>query len=187
MKHASRHFLVKAYYNKNKRKINMKIRLNVSLASHGFIHVPSEDFEDDGSWFRVFRYDPQNTGKSPFYFSRWASRRYGTFFSIQTNQDVVPYEIWKKFLDTKIDGERIYRLLDKYNGVNYFGEEEQIDIVNTIEKIRRMPEFAKICPEFAVTNKEDTSKPAQDFLDKDHKRMEDLKIRGNNDIIKMTL
>ena len=164
----------------------MKERLIESLASHGFIRVPSEDFEDDGAWFRVFRYDPQNTGKSPFYFTRCVSRKYGTFFSIETSQRVVKYDTWRKFLDTKIDGQRIYKLLDKYNGVYSFGEKEQIDIVNTIEKIRRMPEFAKICPEFAVTNKEDASKPAQDFLDKDHKRMEDLKIRGNNDIIKMT-
>ena len=114
------------------------------------------------------------------------SRKYGTFFSIETSQNVVKYDTWRKFLDTKIDGQRIYKLLDKYNGVYSFGEKEQIDIVNTIEKVRRMPEFAKICPGFAVTNKEDASKPAKDFLDKDHKRMEDLKIRGNNDIIKMT-
>ena len=164
----------------------MKERLIESLASHGFIRVPSEDFEDDGAWFRVFRYDPQNTGKSPFYFTRCVSRKYGTFFSIETSQDVVKYDTWRKFLDTKIDGQSIRRLLDKYNGVDSFGEKEQIDIVNTIEKVRRMPEFAKICPGFAVTNKEDASKPAKDFLDKDHKRMEDLKIRGNNDIIKMT-
>lgn len=53
------------------KNVGKRIReAQANLAYYGFRRVPEEDFSDDGTRFFMWVWDPENTGKSPFYFSK---------------------------------------------------------------------------------------------------------------------
>ena len=41
-----------------------------NMAYYGFKRVPERDFSDDGTRFFMWVWDPEDTGHSPFYFSK---------------------------------------------------------------------------------------------------------------------
>ena len=155
------------------KNVSETARIGELLTSNGFIRMRDKDYEfglarkgKRPTLHRIFRYDPQNTGKSPFYFSfeevnfRKAPEGYDgftgqIFFRINDSlkkdiQDSVDCVTWDEFLFSDYtEKETIFEFLNKYDETRSFGEKEVRDLVSRIEKVRRMPEFAKICPDFA--------------------------------------
>ena len=152
-----------------------------NLAYYGFRRVPEEDFSDDGTRFFMWVWDPENTGKSPFYFSKAGG--YGiVFFSehiyyIYNNADELRKAI-------KAHG---YHLND-LNGINKenFTDEALGKIVAQLQEIRESSWFEDICPEFSTRGSIDRGVEVKDYnADKDHQRVMDIAKRANSDPEKM--
>jgi len=148
-----------------------------NMAYYGFRRAPEEDFSDDGTRFFMWVWDPENTGKSPFYFSKAGG--YGSvYFSDHT--------WYNKQLSDEIK-KRGYHL-DDLNGVDkeYFTDEALGKIVAQLQEIRESSWFEDICPEFSTRGAIDKGFEVKDYnADKDHQRVMDIAKRANSDPEKM--
>lgn len=146
-----------------------------NLAYYGFRRVPEGDFSDDGTRFFMYVWDPENTGKSPFYFSKAGG--YGmVFFSEHI------YYILRKVI--RAHGYH----LDDLNGINKenFTDEALGKIVAQLQEIRESSWFEDICPEFSTRGSIDRGVEVKDYnADKDHQRVMDIAKRANSDPEKM--
>ena len=164
------------------KNIGKRIReAQANLAYYGFRRVPEEDFSDDGTRFFMYVWDPENTGKSPFYFSKAGG--YGmVFFSehiyyIYNNADELRKAI-------RAHGYH----LDDLNGINkeHFTDEALGKIVAQLQEIRESSWFEDICPEFSTRGAIDRGVEVKDYnADKDHQRVMDIAKRANSDPEKM--
>lgn len=152
-----------------------------NLAYYGFRRVPEEDFSDDGTRFFMWVWDPEDTGKSPFYFSKAGG--YGrVFFSehiyyIYDNADELREAI-------RSHGYH----LDDLNGITqkYFTDEALGKIVAQLQEIRESSWFEDICPEFSTRGSIDRGVEVKDYnADKDHQRVMDFAKRAGGDTDKM--
>ena len=149
-----------------------------NLAYYGFRRVPEEDFSDDGTRFFMWVWDPENTGKSPFYFSKAGG--YGMVFFSEQMYDNAP-ELRKAI---KAHGYH----LDDLNGINKenFTDEALGKIVAQLQEIRESSWFEDICPEFSTRGAIDRGVEVKDYnADKDHQRVMDIAKRANSDPEKM--
>ena len=149
-----------------------------NLAYYGFRRVPEEDFSDDGARFFMWVWDPENTGKSPFYFSKAGG--YGMVFFSEQMYDNAP-ELRKAI---KAHGYH----LDDLNGINKenFTDEALGKIVAQLQEIRESSWFEDICPEFSTRGAIDRGVEVKDYnADKDHQRVMDIAKRANSDPEKM--
>lgn len=148
-----------------------------NMAYYGFRRAPEEDFSDDGTRFFMWVWDPENTGKSPFYFSKAGG--YGSvYFSDHTWYNKQLHDEIKK---------RGYHL-DDLNGVDkeYFTDEALGKIVAQLQEIRESSWFEDICPEFSTRGAIDKGFEVKDYnADKDHQRVMDIAKRANSDPEKM--
>lgn len=148
-----------------------------NMAYYGFRRAPEEDFSDDGTRFFMWVWDPENTGKSPFYFSKAGG--YGSvYFSDHT--------WYNRQLNDEIK-KRGYHL-DDLNGVDkeYFTDEALGKIVAQLQEIRESSWFEDICPEFSTRGAIDKGFEVKDYnADKDHQRVMDIAKRANSDPEKM--
>ena len=164
------------------KNVGKRIReAQANLAYYGFRRVPEEDFSDDGTRFFMYVWDPENTGKSPFYFSKAGG--YGmVFFSehiyyIYNNADELRKAI-------RAHGYH----LDDLNGINkeHFTDEALGKIVAQLQEIRESSWFEDICPEFSTRGAIDRGIEVKDYnADKDHQRVMDIAKRANSDPEKM--
>ena len=164
------------------KNVGKRIReAQANLAYYGFRRVPEEDFSDDGTRFFMYVWDPENTGKSPFYFSKAGG--YGmVFFSehiyyIYNNADELRKAI-------RAHGYH----LDDLNGINkeHFTDEALGKIVAQLQEIRESSWFEDICPEFSTRGTIDRGVEVKDYnADKDHQRVMDIAKRANSDPEKM--
>ena len=164
------------------KNVGKRIReAQANLAYYGFRRVPEEDFSDDGTRFFMYVWDPENTGKSPFYFSKAGG--YGmVFFSehiyyIYNNADELRKAI-------RSHGYH----LDDLNGINkeHFTDEALGKIVAQLQEIRECSWFEDICPEFSTRGAIDRGVEVKDYnADKDHQRVMDIAKRANSDPEKM--
>ena len=164
------------------KNVGKRIReAQANLAYYGFRRVPEEDFSDDGTRFFMYVWDPENTGKSPFYFSKAGG--YGmVFFSehiyyIYNNADELRKAI-------RAHGYH----LDDLNGINkeHFTDEALGKIVAQLQEIRESSWFEDICPEFSTRGAIDRGVEVKDYnADKDHQRVMDIAKRANSDPEKM--
>lgn len=164
------------------KNVGKRIReAQANLAYYGFRRVPEEDFSDDGTRFFMYVWDPENTGKSPFYFSKAGG--YGmVFFSehiyyIYNNADELRKAI-------RAHGYH----LDDLNGINkeHFTDEALGKIVAQLQEIRESNWFEDICPEFSTRGAIDRGIEVKDYnADKDHQRVMDIAKRANSDPEKM--
>ena len=164
------------------KNVGKRIReAQANLAYYGFRRVPEEDFSDDGTRFFMYVWDPENTGKSPFYFSKAGG--YGmVFFSehiyyIYNNADELRKAI-------RAHGYH----LDDLNGINkeHFTDEALGKIVAQLQEIRESSWFEDICPEFSMRGAIDRGVEVKDYnADKDHQRVMDIAKRANSDPEKM--
>ena len=164
------------------KNIGKRIReAQANLAYYGFRRVPEEDFSDDGTRFFMYVWDQENTGKSPFYFSKAGG--YGmVFFSehiyyIYNNADELRKAI-------RAHGYH----LDDLNGINkeHFTDEALGKIVAQLQEIRESSWFEDICPEFSTRGAIDRGVEVKDYnADKDHQRVMDIAKRANSDPEKM--
>ena len=171
--------LGRAFAGKN---VGKRIReAQANLAYYGFRRVPEEDFSDDGTRFFMWVWDPENTGKSPFYFSKAGG--YGmVFFSehiyyVYNNADELRKAI-------RAHGYH----LDDLNGINKenFTDEALGKIVTQLQEIRESSWFEDICPEFSTRGAIDRGVEVKDYnADKDHQRVMDIAKRANSDPEKM--
>lgn len=147
-----------------------------SLSYYGFKRMPEEDFGDDGTRFFMWVWDPEDTGKSPFKFSKAGG--YGeVFFSFHSSSrlDSLCYS-------------HGYTDLDKLNGVDKskFTDEAVGHIVKELQEIRDSEWFAKEYPDFATKTAIDNGIETKVYTaDKDHQRVMDIAKRANSDPIKM--
>ena len=152
-----------------------------NLAYYGFKRVPSEDFEDDGTRFFMYVWDPEDTGNSPFYFSK-AGGCGCVFFA-----EHIYYMYDKADELSKAIRSRDYDL-SALNGVDKeeFTDEAVGNIVKDLQEIRRSDWFAKICPEFSAKEAVSKGIEMKDFsADKDHQRVMDFAKRAGGDPEKM--
>ena len=164
------------------KNVGKRIReAQANLAYYGFRRVPEEDFSDDGTRFFMYVWDPENTGKSPFYFSKAGG--YGmVFFSehiyyMYNNADELRKAI-------RAHGYH----LDDLNGINKenFTDEALGKIVAQLQEIRESNWFEDICPEFSTRGAIDRGVEVKDYnADKDHQRVMDIAKRANSDPEKM--
>ena len=164
------------------KNVGKRIReAQANLAYYGFRRVPEEDFSDDGTRFFMYVWDPENTGKSPFYFSKAGG--YGmVFFSehiyyMYNNADELRKAI-------RAHGYH----LDDLNGINkeHFTDEALGKIVAQLQEIRESSWFEDICPEFSTRGAIDRGVEVKDYnADKDHQRVMDIAKRANSDPEKM--
>lgn len=164
------------------KNVGKRIReAQANLAYYGFRRVPEEDFSDDGTRFFMYVWDPENTGKSPFYFSKAGG--YGmVFFSehiyyLYNNADELRKAI-------RAHGYH----LDDLNGINkeHFTDEALGKIVAQLQEIRESSWFEDICPEFSTRGAIDRGVEVKDYnADKDHQRVMDIAKRANSDPEKM--
>lgn len=152
-----------------------------NLAYYGFRRVPEEDFSDDGTRFFMWVWDPENTGKSPFYFSKAGG--YGMVFFSE--------HIYYMYNDSdklrKAIRDHGYHL-DDLNGINKenFTDEALGKIVAQLQEIRESSWFEDICPEFSTRGAIDKGFEVKDYnADKDHQRVMDIAKRANSDPEKM--
>ena len=152
-----------------------------NLAYYGFRRVPEEDFSDDGTRFFMYVWDPENTGKSPFYFSKAGG--YGMVFFSE--------HIYYMYNDAdklrKAIKDHGYHL-DDLNGINkeHFTDEALGKIVAQLQEIRESSWFEDICPEFSTRGAIDRGVEVKDYnADKDHQRVMDIAKRANSDPEKM--
>lgn len=152
-----------------------------NLAYYGFRRVPEEDFSDDGTRFFMYVWDPENTGKSPFYFSKAGG--YGmVFFSEHIYYMYNDAENLRKAI--RAHGYH----LDDLNGINkeHFTDEALGKIVAQLQEIRESSWFEDICPEFSTRGAIDRGVEVKDYnADKDHQRVMDIAKRANSDPEKM--
>ena len=161
------------------KNVGKRIReAQANLAYYGFRRVPEEDFSDDGTRFFMWVWDPENTGKSPFYFSKAGG--YGMVFFSEQMYDNAP-ELRKAI---KAHGYH----LDDLNGINKenFTDEALGKIVAQLQEIRESSWFEDICPEFSTRGAIDRGVEVKDYnADKDHQRVMDIAKRANSDPEKM--
>ena len=152
-----------------------------NLAYYGFRRVPEEDFSDDGTRFFMYVWDPENTGKSPFYFSKAGG--YGmVFFSEHIYYVYNDADNLRKAI--RAHGYH----LDDLNGINkeHFTDEALGKIVAQLQEIRESSWFEDICPEFSTRGAIDRGVEVKDYnADKDHQRVMDIAKRANSDPEKM--
>lgn len=164
------------------KNVGKRIReAQANLAYYGFRRVPEEDFSDDGTRFFMWVWDPENTGKSPFYFSKAGG--YGmVFFSEHIYYMYNDAEKLRKAI--KDHGYH----LDDLNGINKenFTDEALGKIVTQLQEIRESSWFEDICPEFSTRGAIDRGVEVKDYnADKDHQRVMDIAKRANSDPEKM--
>ena len=161
------------------KNVGKRIReAQANLVYYGFRRVPEEDFSDDGTRFFMYVWDPENTGKSPFYFSKAGG--YGMVFFSEQMYDNAP-ELRKAI---KAHGYH----LDDLNGINKenFTDEALGKIVAQLQEIRESSWFEDICPEFSTRGAIDRGVEVKDYnADKDHQRVMDIAKRANSDSEKM--
>ncbi len=148
-----------------------------SLSYYGFKRAPEGDFEDDGTRFFMWVWDPENTGESPFYFSK-AGGCGEVFFSEQIRYGSDLYNEIKK---------RGYHL-DDLNGVpkESFTDEALGKIIAQLQEIRESDWFEAICPEFSTRGAIENGVQIKDYnADKDHQRVMDFAKRAGGDTEKM--
>ena len=148
-----------------------------NMAYYGFKRVPEEDFSDDGTRFFMWVWDPENTGNSPFYFSK-AGGCGMVFFSEHIRYGSDLYNEIRK---------RGYHL-DDLNGVDkeHFTDEALGEIVAQLQQIRESDWFEAICPEFSTRGAIDKGIEVKDYnADKDHQRVMDFAKRAGGDTEKM--
>lgn len=149
-----------------------------NMAYYGFKRVPEEDFSDDGTRFFMWVWDPENTGNSPFYFSKAGGC--GMVFFSEHMYDNAPG------LRKAIDAHGYH--LDDLNGVDkeHFTDEALGEIVAQLQQIRESDWFEAICPEFSTRGAIDKGIEVKDYnADKDHQRVMDIAKRANSDPEKM--
>lgn len=164
------------------KNVGKRIReAQANLAYYGFRRVPEEDFSDDGTRFFMWVWDPENTGKSPFYFSKAGG--YGMVFFSE--------HIYYMYNDAdklrKAIKDHGYHL-DDLNGINKenFTDEALGKIVAQLQEIRESSWFEDICPEFSTRGAIDRGVEVKDYnADKDHQRVMDIAKRANSDPEKM--
>jgi hypothetical protein len=163
------------------------IRLKEALADlkyYGFKSYPKGNFEDDGTNFYMYVWDPEDTGKSPFYFSRAGG--YGDVFF----GEHIYYMYSKDKELRKAIREHGYDL-DRLNGVSRsdFNDKNVGKLVKDLKEIRASDWFKEICPEFAkddsVTEYNSNSVDSIEGLDKDHQRMVDIAKKAKSNPEKM--
>ena len=164
------------------KNVGKRIReAQANLAYYGFRRVPEEDFSDDGTRFFMWVWDPENTGKSPFYFSKAGG--YGmVFFSEHIYYMYNDADKLRKAI--KAHGYH----LDDLNGINKenFTDEALGKIVTQLQEIRESSWFEDICPEFSTRGAIDRGVEVKDYnADKDHQRVMDIAKRANSDPEKM--
>ena len=164
------------------KNVGKRIReAQANLAYYGFRRVPEEDFSDDGTRFFMYVWDPENTGKSPFYFSKAGG--YGmVFFSEHIYYMYNDADKLRKAIKT-----HGYHL-DDLNGINKesFTDEALGKIVAQLQEIRESNWFEDICPEFSTRGAIDRGVEVKDYnADKDHQRVMDIAKRANSDPEKM--
>lgn len=160
------------------KNVGKRIReAQANLAYYGFRRVPEEDFSDDGTRFFMWVWDPENTGKSPFYFSKAGG--YGMVFFSE--------HIYYMYNDAdklrKAIKDHGYHL-DDLNGINKenFTDEALGKIVAQLQEIRESSWFEDICPEFSTRGAIDRGVEVKDYnADKDHQRVMDIAKRANSD------
>lgn len=161
------------------KNVGKRIReAQANLAYYGFRRVPEEDFSDDGTRFFMWVWDPENTGKSPFYFSKAGG--YGMVFFSEQMYDNAPE------LRKAIKAHDYH--LDDLNGINKenFTDEALGKIVAQLQEIRESSWFEDICPEFSTRGAIDRGVEVKDYnADKDHQRVMDIAKRANSDPEKM--
>lgn len=164
------------------KNVGKRIReAQANLAYYGFRRVPEEDFSDDGTRFFMWVWDPENTGKSPFYFSKAGG--YGmVFFSEHIYYMYNDADKLRKAIEA-----HGYHL-DDLNGINKenFTDEALGKIVAQLQEIRESSWFEDICPEFSTRGAIDRGVEVKDYnADKDHQRVMDIAKRANSDPEKM--
>lgn len=147
-----------------------------NLAYYGFRRVPEEDFSDDGTRFFMWVWDPEDTGHSPFYFSK-AGGYDMVFFSEHFSSNVRQ--------ECRRHG---YNNLDDLNGISKsaFTDEALGKIVAQLQSIRESDWFESLCPEFSTRGAIDQGIEVKDYnADKDHQRVMDFAKRAGGDTDKM--
>lgn len=147
-----------------------------SMAYYGFKRVPRRDFSDDGTTFFMWVWDPEDTGHSPFYFSKAGG--YGMiFFSEQFSPNI-----------RRECHNHGYNDLDDLNGISKdaFTDEALGKIVAQLQEIRQSDWFESVCPEFSTRGAIETGIEVKDYnADKDHQRVMDIAKRAKADPEKM--
>lgn len=147
-----------------------------NMAYYGFKRVPERDFSDDGTRFFMWVWDPEDTGHSPFYFSKAGG--YDMVFFSEHFSSSVREECCRHG----------YNNLDDLNGISKsaFTDEALGKIVAQLQKIRESDWFEDICPEFSTRGAIDRGVEVKDYnADKDHQRVMDIAKRANSDPEKM--
>ena len=165
------------------KNVGKRIReAQANLAYYGFRRVPEEDFSDDGTRFFMYVWDPENTGKSPFYFSKAGG--YGmVFFS-----EYIYYDVYNNADELRKAIRAHGYHLDDLNGINKenFTDEALGKIVAQLQEIRESSWFEDIYPEFSTRGAIDRGVKVKDYnADKDHQRVMDIAKRANSDPEKM--
>lgn len=147
-----------------------------NMAYYGFKRVPEEDFSDDGTRFFVWSWDPENTGSSPFHFSKAGG--YGeVFFSEQFGSYL-----------SRLVYDHGYKDFDSLNGIDKdrFTDEALGKLVKDMQEIRDSEWFAKEYPDFATKTILDQGMETKAYTaDKDHQRVMDFAKRAGGDTEKM--
>jgi hypothetical protein len=147
-----------------------------NMAYYGFKRVPERDFSDDGTRFFMWVWDPEDTGHSPFYFSK-AGGYDMVFFSEHFGSNVRQ--------ECRRHG---YNNLDDLNGISKsaFTDEALGKIVAQLQAIRESDWFESLCPEFSTRGAIDQGIEVKDYnADKDHQRVMDFAKRAGGDTDKM--
>lgn len=147
-----------------------------NMAYYGFKRVPERDFSDDGTRFFMWVWDPEDTGHSPFYFSKAGG--YDMVFFSEHFSSSVREECCRHG----------YNNLDDLNGISKsaFTDEALGKIVAQLQKIRESDWFEDICPEFSTRGAIDRGVEVKDYnADKDHQRVMDFAKRAGGDTDKM--
>lgn len=164
-------------YNESKHDSRKRIQeAQANMAYYGFKRVPERDFSDDGTRFFMWVWDPEDTGHSPFYFSK-AGGYDMVFFSEHFGSNVRQ--------ECRRHG---YNNLDDLNGISKsaFTDEALGKIVAQLQKIRESDWFESICPEFSTRGAIDQGIEVKDYnADKDHQRVMDFAKRAGGDTDKM--
>ena len=147
-----------------------------NMAYYGFKRVPERDFSDDGTRFFMWVWDPEDTGHSPFYFSK-AGGYDMVFFSEHFGSSIRQ--------ECRKHG---YNNLDDLNGISKsaFTDEALGKIVAQLQSIRESDWFEAICPDFSTRGAIDQGIEVKDYnADKDHQRVMDFAKRAGGDTDKM--
>lgn len=147
-----------------------------NMAYYGFKRVPERDFSDDGTRFFMWTWDPENTGNSPFHFTKAGG--YGeVFFSEQFGSYL-----------SRLVYDHGYRDFDSLNGIDKdrFTDEALGKLVKDMQEIRDSEWFAKEYPDFSTKGAINQGIEVKDYnADKDHQRVMDFAKRAGGDTDKM--